>query len=81
MIFDNQRKFIEIGKVYNFPKPGCIVKRIHILAEIEEQIIYKRYSKAKDYWWYIIETRYLLDYLAEKGNIVSLKGKKLKSIS
>ena len=73
MALSDPKKFIEVGKVYNYPKAGCIVKRIHIVAEIEEQIVYRRWSVSKKYWWYSIDSRWGLDYFAEKGMITIIK--------
>ena len=77
MTWERPEEFIEVGKIYNYPLAGCIVKRIHILAEINDDgyrlIVYKRWSSTKHYYWYQIEPREHLDWFAERGRITKLR--------
>ncbi len=70
---------IKVGKTYKlFWYEGNINnKTIHIRAFVDDQIVYRYWSKRKQSWYYKIDTEYFF-YLLEREGVI--KNKKMKPI-
>ena len=75
------KKYLQIGKKYYWKRAGIITKTIHILAEVEEHVVYRWWKKSKLCWVWSIDSRYFLDMLVERGDITTIKGKKICALN
>lgn len=75
-ISEEYPKFVEVGKQYRYPQRNFISEKIHVLAEVEDHIVYKRWSPSKQVWRYMIESRWWLDCDALEGRITEYRRKR-----
>jgi len=66
---------IEVGKKYRIEGRNHMWSTpvLHILAIIEDHIVYKRYNKIKQFWRYEIESFYVFESFIEDNQIREVK--------